>query len=55
MVDQPIGGDIRTPAAWQLVDLLEQGRTRRAASRGMHYLPDNAISKNVQQRVGPPR
>jgi hypothetical protein len=24
-------------------------------SRGMHYLPDNATSKNVQQRVGPPR
>jgi hypothetical protein len=23
MADQPIGGDIRTPTAWQLVDLLE--------------------------------
>jgi hypothetical protein len=38
MADQPIGGDIRTPAAWQLVDLLEQSRARRAAFQ-RHALP----------------
>jgi len=26
MADQAIGGDIRTPAPWQLVDLFEQSR-----------------------------